>query len=304
MPLEYLTGTASAALRAGPATSAHFQFLMFPKLFKSSAESLVLAPSLPSNALSPIQTPWRAVKKKSALALGGIGPIGANVPKQSLILVVLTALLASCGPREEATTPLVSLKERAAATQARELATTLEGIKRRIESLIIENKFDEAETLAAQHVVVAKDAIEPLLTQARLQRWKAVLAKLAPADLGGKVEAYTWLVYLDPGDVEYKGALDRATKALNAREADALRALRQRELENRKLDSANRQRDLAKRKREGVSIGMSKEEVIQSSWGRPRNINRTITARGEHEQWVYGGGYLYFEDGVLKTIQN
>ncbi len=60
-----------------------------------------------------------------------------------------------------------------------------------------------------------------------------------------------------------------------------------------------------KRKRSaGVSIGMSKQDVLDSSWGRPKDINRTTTARGTREQWVYDGGYLYFEDGVLTSIQN
>lgn len=61
------------------------------------------------------------------------------------------------------------------------------------------------------------------------------------------------------------------------------------------------------RKREGVRIGMTKEEVIGSSWGRPDHINTTTTASGSHEQWVYDryhNGYLYFQDGVLTAIQN
>jgi hypothetical protein len=58
------------------------------------------------------------------------------------------------------------------------------------------------------------------------------------------------------------------------------------------------------RKRGGVSIGMSQKQVLGSNWGRPEHVNRTITARGVREQWVYGRSYLYFEDGVLTTIQN
>jgi hypothetical protein len=55
----------------------------------------------------------------------------------------------------------------------------------------------------------------------------------------------------------------------------------------------------------GVFIGMSTEEVRTVGWGRPNSINRTTTAYGVREQWVYGGkNYLYFEDGFLKTIQN
>jgi hypothetical protein len=61
----------------------------------------------------------------------------------------------------------------------------------------------------------------------------------------------------------------------------------------------------ARKKREGVRIGMTKQDVLDSAWGRPEHINRTITSSGVHEQWVYGGrNYLYFTDGVLDSIQN
>lgn len=65
-------------------------------------------------------------------------------------------------------------------------------------------------------------------------------------------------------------------------------------------------REAVERKKEGVRIGMSQEEVRQSSWGRPNSINRTVNSNSTHEQWVYGGGhnYLYFEDGRLTSIQN
>ena len=41
------------------------------------------------------------------------------------------------------------------------------------------------------------------------------------------------------------------------------------------------------------------------SWGKPENINKTSGNYGVHEQWVYGNhSYLYFENGILTTIQN
>jgi hypothetical protein len=59
------------------------------------------------------------------------------------------------------------------------------------------------------------------------------------------------------------------------------------------------------RRREGVILGMSQEDVLASSWGRPEKVNRTTTSRGTREQWVYGSGnYLYFENGILTAIQN
>lgn len=62
----------------------------------------------------------------------------------------------------------------------------------------------------------------------------------------------------------------------------------------------------ARRKRsEGVHIGMTKADVLASSWGRPERINRTTTVYGTREQWIYGSGnYLYFEDNVLVSVQN
>jgi len=53
-----------------------------------------------------------------------------------------------------------------------------------------------------------------------------------------------------------------------------------------------------------VRIGFTKQMCIES-WGEPEEINKTSGSYGVHEQWVYGNGnYLYFENGVLRTIQN
>ncbi len=73
-----------------------------------------------------------------------------------------------------------------------------------------------------------------------------------------------------------------------------------RELTAKAVDKA----DKARRKREGVSIGMTQDEVVASSWGKPRKVNRTTRANSIREQWVYDGGYLYFQDGILTTVQN
>lgn len=60
----------------------------------------------------------------------------------------------------------------------------------------------------------------------------------------------------------------------------------------------------AKARSEGVTIGMTQQQVLASNWGTPQRINTTTTKRGEREQWVYGSrSYLYFENGVLTAIQ-
>jgi len=57
--------------------------------------------------------------------------------------------------------------------------------------------------------------------------------------------------------------------------------------------------------RGGVTVGMTTAQVLNSNWGKPVKVNRTVTQNGTHEQWVYGGNnYLYFENGKLTAIQN
>jgi hypothetical protein len=54
-----------------------------------------------------------------------------------------------------------------------------------------------------------------------------------------------------------------------------------------------------------VYIGMSAEDARESTWGEPHEINRTTTASGVHEQWVYGSKrFLYFTNGKLTAIQD
>lgn len=52
-----------------------------------------------------------------------------------------------------------------------------------------------------------------------------------------------------------------------------------------------------------VRIGWNKEKCIMS-WGKPKDINRSIGSWGTHEQWCYSSSYLYFENGKLTSIQN
>jgi len=50
-------------------------------------------------------------------------------------------------------------------------------------------------------------------------------------------------------------------------------------------------------------IGATSEQA-ELGWGRPDRINRTTTAYGTEEQWVYGSSYLYLTDGRVTAIQN
>ena len=53
-------------------------------------------------------------------------------------------------------------------------------------------------------------------------------------------------------------------------------------------------------------IGMSTYDVLATTkWNDPDDINKTTDAYGVSEQWIYRDydTYLYFEDGILTTIQ-
>lgn len=53
-----------------------------------------------------------------------------------------------------------------------------------------------------------------------------------------------------------------------------------------------------------VVLGMNKE-MCKASWGEPSSVNRSVYAGLTTEQWVYNmQTYLYFSNGILKTIQD
>ena len=53
-----------------------------------------------------------------------------------------------------------------------------------------------------------------------------------------------------------------------------------------------------------VKIGWTKSMCV-ASWGKPYDINRTTNAYGTQEQYVYSlKKYLYFENGILTSIQD
>jgi len=54
---------------------------------------------------------------------------------------------------------------------------------------------------------------------------------------------------------------------------------------------------------EKVFIGMTAEQA-RMSWGKPDDVNKTITGNVKYEQWVYAGSYLYFKNDILSSIQN
>ncbi len=62
--------------------------------------------------------------------------------------------------------------------------------------------------------------------------------------------------------------------------------------------------ELAEAKKHIPSIGMTKEEVERSAWGKPLRINSSQYEWGTEEQWVYPKNrYVYFKDDICTSIQ-
>jgi hypothetical protein len=109
---------------------------------------------------------------------------------------------------------------------------------------------------------------------------------------------------LDPRCVEYNKQFNQPEGQECLTPEEKARAKAKRDAERRQATQKAEAVRLSKLP--GVRIGMTPEQVRnESSWGAPKDINRTTTESGIREQWVYGGGnYLYFTNGKLTAIQN
>lgn len=63
-------------------------------------------------------------------------------------------------------------------------------------------------------------------------------------------------------------------------------------------------KDIKKEAKTDPLIGMTSEEIVNSTWGKPEKINKTTYAWGVAEQWCYKDNkYVYLENGSVVAIQ-
>lgn len=63
-------------------------------------------------------------------------------------------------------------------------------------------------------------------------------------------------------------------------------------------------REINRQTKKEPAIGMTAEQVEASTWGKPKDINKTTYSWGVKEQWVYPNyRYIYLEDGIVTAIQ-
>lgn len=101
------------------------------------------------------------------------------------------------------------------------------------------------------------------------------------------------IYYLSNIPFNYTGLLEK--------EINEIMNIYKKEIENDK--KIKRNMEIENNKSE-PKIGMTKDEVLNSKWGDPEDINKITTKYGTSEQWVYPDyKYIYFEDGKVTAIQ-
>jgi hypothetical protein len=120
-----------------------------------------------------------------------------------------------------------------------------------------------------------------------------------------------------PGDIDTERHWRESPELIARRQRKADRQLRLEAESRRRHEREEARRDLLRRAiisthGEGVMsrlkgnetwIGMT-TNMAEYAFGKPTEINRTVTSSSTHEQWVYPARYLYFDDGVLTAWQD
>jgi hypothetical protein len=108
------------------------------------------------------------------------------------------------------------------------------------------------------------------------------------------------------GDLDFSESSQRQWDSSVQRAKEKLAEFKQQDIQTAIAEKKRKAEELRLSKLPGVRIGMTADQVIhKSNWARPASVNRTTTAHGTREQWVYGGqNYLYFTNGILTGIQN
>jgi hypothetical protein len=192
----------------------------------------------------------------------------------------LLALLSACGDSAPPPRPAIDVQAVARANCERDRAELV-------------RKFEE-QVRQKQH----NAAVATLRNCATRLQDEALQAKVRQADIASYME-----VINNPKALPFDRATSMQQLARDYPELGKPYEARAKQL----FEQAERQAAAAgkaQRKREGVAIGMTAEDVLASSWGRHERVNRTITASGEREQWVYPGfNYLYIVNGRVAAIQ-
>lgn len=132
------------------------------------------------------------------------------------------------------------------------------------------------------------------------------------ADISSKLEEiFGESTPVSDGITNYQGKNDYAFRLLRNGAGIAWNIENQEQFNKSNPKNTNNNSDtketITEEAKRSPEIGMSADEVKQSTWGEPSDINKTTTKYGVREQWVYRSSvknkYIYFEDGLVTAIQ-
>ncbi|MHB8079597.1 MAG: hypothetical protein ACYDIE_10125 [Candidatus Krumholzibacteriia bacterium] len=213
------------------------------------------------------------------------------------------------------------LQNDAAGLQARIVRLTLVVDSLRSRLLALPSPDDSLPPVSARtqrktKVVPRADLTSPEITYLQqgtdvtVYEWYGGLFRISFGESGG------WISGLDLEDSQQLTALRHAGYPKYQADQAALKrkqaALKRQEAKERDARASKQRAELAAKwgadlggriDRHEIWIGMSSAMAL-ASIGSPRERNRTVTASGVREQWVYAERYLYFDDGILTGWQD
>lgn len=217
-----------------------------------------------------------------------IGQILADIPPSLYVIVIGGLLIYTLLPSVEPKTSTVSNSKISADinNENRCKSQREEQLSEYEKNIKLNQPWKAATTIRVCSKVLNDPQMLSMVKQAELSdRMNTAYDKSAPAS--HRLMAIGQIEEMDPTKIESLKALKiQMQKIVNQQ------------------DSKNRKSIATQKRNEGVVIGMTQADVVASSWGRPKKINKSIYSFGVHEQWVYeGNNYLYFRDGKLDSIQ-
>lgn len=247
-----------------------------------------------------------------------------NLKRLAFLLGVSTLFLGACGsptPIEED-----ALEEIATDVNNEEVEKeTFADTERKVEELIEAGKVDEVEKLVNEESFDIGDdeAVEAIKSYIAFLKSDEPMS-LRTAKLMDNVEyGYTGVLHKEIEEAIYlpheEGSYRAEHPSMDSHTGFDYIAWKHNDAKD-KYESAKEYHELTLRveeekimnehlideaKDKNPTLGMTREEVEASLWGKPDKINRSVSQYSEREQWVYGRGqYLYFTDGILTSFQD
>lgn len=121
-----------------------------------------------------------------------------------------------------------------------------------------------------------------------------------------KLRAIDRVRTFDPSQADsmQKAVMADVDKKVAENEKQLDQVIKQRAIDNVRLSQLEKKR----KKQEGVSMGMTMQDVLDSSWGRPQHKTNYHSSLGTKTIWQYGEygqrGSIIFDNGIVTGIQN